>query len=200
MRDAVAAYLEPCRTLLADLTDQISALGLSASGHRLANARLAVQGQEGPALVDTLASLTPVTSLQALARSMVAATRVSHAIADNNWTLLETVWGGGEGARIKRAVADALAADELVTSLADALKQAQADATRLIQRPPVVDPPLKPPPKPPLISKGKTVLKQDNRQGLEVGEARRVLKEIEPLLRDGVTLDISYRILGETDG
>ena len=159
-----------------------------------------LQTQEGPALVDALAGITPVTSLQALARSIVAATRVSHAIADNNWALLETVWGGGEGARIKRAVADALAADELVTSLADALKQAQADATRLIQRPPVIDPPIKPPPKPPVRPKGKTVLKQDNRQGLAVGEARRVLKEIEPLLRDGVTLDISYQILGETDG
>jgi len=205
VRDTVAAYLEPCRTLLADLTDQLRALGLSASGHRLANASLAaqlleaLQTQEGPALVDALAGIKPVTSLQALARSIVAATRVSHAIADNNWALLETVWGGGEGVRIKRAVADALAADELVTSLADALKQAQADATRLIQRPPVVDPPIKPPPDPPLIPKGKTVLKQDNRQGLKVGEARRVLKEIEPLLRDGVTLDISYQVLGDTD-
>ncbi|WP_020506075.1 DUF6079 family protein [Lamprocystis purpurea] len=205
VRDTVATYLEPCRTLLADLTDQLRALGLSASGHRLANASLAaqlleaLQTQEGPALVDALAGIKPVTSLQALARSIVAATRVSHAIADNNWALLETVWGGGEGVRIKRAVADALAADELVTSLADALKQAQADATRLIQRPPVVDPPIKPPPDPPLIPKGKTVLKQDNRQGLKVGEARRVLKEIEPLLRDGVTLDISYQVLGDTD-
>ncbi|WP_295622776.1 DUF6079 family protein [uncultured Lamprocystis sp.] len=206
VRDAVVTYLEPCRALLADLTDQLGALGLAANGHRLANAGLAVQlleqlqTREGPALVDALAGMTPVTSLPALARSIVAATRVSHAIADNNWTLLEAVWGDGEGVRIKRAVADALAADELVTSLADALKQAQADATRLIQRPPVVDPPIKPPPKPPLIPKGKTVLKQDSRQGLEVDEARRVLKEIEPLLRDGVILDISYQVLGEMDG
>jgi hypothetical protein len=44
------------------------------------------------------------------------------------------------------------------------------------------------------------VLKQATRQGLEVEDARRVLKEIEPLLQDGVTLDISYRILGGTDG
>jgi hypothetical protein len=113
--------------------------------------------------------------------------------------LMEAVWDGGEGVRIKRAVADALAADELVTSLADALKQAQADATRLIRRPPVVppiDPPIVLPPGP----KGKKVLKKDDRQGLEVDEARRVLKEIEPLLQDGVTLDISYQIIADTDG
>lgn len=205
VHDAIETYLEPCRELLTELTAKIGALGLSADGHRLANARLAVQRlealqtQEGPALVEALADIRPVTSLQALARSIVAAARVSHAIADNNWALLEAVWSHGEGVRIKRAVADALAADELVTALADALKQAQADATRLIQRPPAVIPQIDPPPTPPVRPKGKRVLKQDDRQGLAVGEARRVLKEIEPLLRDGVTLDISYRILGETD-
>ncbi|RKT46659.1 phage resistance protein [Thiocapsa rosea] len=209
VRDAVKTYLEPCRELLSALTEQLDALGLSASGNRLANAKLGVavlddlQAREGPALVTALAGIAPVTSLPALARSIIAATRVSNAIADNNWDLLKAVWDGGEGVRIKRAVADALAADELVTSLADALKQAQADATRLIQRPPVVPPivpPVVPPPEPPRGLKGKKVLKKEDRQGLEVDEARRVLKEIEPLLRDGVILDISYQILGETDG
>ncbi|MTW22209.1 phage resistance protein [Allochromatium palmeri] len=201
----VNARLEDCRSLVADLTQQLDALGLAATGNRLANARLAVQwledlqSREGPALVEALAELEPVTSLQALGRSLITATRVSHALADNNWDLLRAVWGEGEGTRIKRAVADALAADELVTSLADALKQAQADATRLIQRPPAVVPPIDPPPTPPVRPKGKRVLKQDDRQGLAVDEARRVLEEIEPLLSDGVTLDISYRILGETD-
>jgi hypothetical protein len=201
----VNARLEDCRSLVADLTQQLDALGLAATGNRLANARLAVQwledlqSREGPALVEALAELEPVTSLQALGRSIIAATRVSHALADNNWDLLRAVWDEGEGTRIKRAVADALAADELVTSLADALKQAQADATRLIQRPPAVVPPIDPPPTPPVRPKGKRVLKQDDRQGLAVDEARRVLKEIEPLLSDGVTLDISYRILGEKD-
>ncbi|WP_213455829.1 phage resistance protein [Thiocapsa sp.] len=205
VRDAVKTSLEPCRTLLAELTDQLGALGLSASGNRLANATLAVavledlHGREGPALVGALAGITPVTSLPALARSIIAATRVSNAIADNNWALLEAVWDGGEGVRIKRAVADALAADELVTSLADALKQAQADATRLIRLPPVV-PPVVPPPEPPPGRKGKKVLKKDDRQGLEVDEARRVLKEIEPLLQDGVTLDIRYQVIADTDG
>jgi hypothetical protein len=205
VRDAAKTYLEPCRRLLADLTDQLGALGLSASGNRLANAKLAVavlddlQGREGPALVTALAGITPFTSLPALARSIIAATRVSNAIADNNWDLLEAVWDGGEGVRIKRAVADALAADELVTSLADALKQAQAQATRLIQRPPVV-PPIDPPIVLPPGSEGKKVLKKDDRQGLEVDEARRVLKEIEPLLQDGVTLDIRYQIIADTEG
>ncbi|WP_300971063.1 hypothetical protein [Thiocapsa sp.] len=44
------------------------------------------------------------------------------------------------------------------------------------------------------------MLKKDDRQGLEVDEARRVLKEIEPLLQDGVTLDIRYQVIADTDG
>jgi len=199
----VNARLYDCRTLVEGLTKQLDALGLAATGNRLANAQLAVrwledlQSREGPALVKALAELKPVTSLQALGRSIIAALRVSNALADNNWALLEAVWGTGDGVRIKHAVAEALAADELVTALAEVLKQAQADATRLIQRP-VVDPPIDSP-NPPLGSKGKRVLKQDNRQSLDVNEARRVLKEIEPLLRDGVTLDISYQVIGDAD-
>ncbi|MEA3641939.1 MAG: phage resistance protein [Lamprobacter sp.] len=199
----IAARLEDCRSLVADLTEQLNALGLAATGHRLANARLAVQWmedlqlREGPALIEALADLEPVTSLPALGRSIISATRVSNALTDNNWELLKAVWNTGEGLRIKRAVADALAADELVTSLADALKQAQQDATRLIQRPePAIVPPIDPPP-PPEPSKDKRVLKEDRRQGLSANEARRVLSEIEPLLGEGVTLDISYQILGD---
>lgn len=204
----VGARLEDCRTLVEDLTQQLDVIGLAATGNRLANAKLAaqwlegLQSREGPALVEALADLEPVTSLQALGRSIISATRVSNALADNNWDLLRAVWDAGEGARIKRAVADALAADELVTSLADALKQAQLEATRLIQRPPVIDPPSdpsKPPLGPPMSPKHKRVLKQDSRQALDVSEARRVLKEIESSLAQGVTLDISYQILGNGD-
>lgn len=206
------ARLDDCRALVADLTQQHNALGLAATGNRLANAQLAVQwledmqSREGPVLVEALADLKPVTSAQALGRSIISAARVSNALADNNWDLLKAVWDSGEGRRIKQAVAEALAADELVTPLADALKQAQRDATRLIQRPPPTDPPVEPPVvppvdpiKPPGGSKGKRVLKEDSRQGLKVGEARRALREIASLLEGDVTLDIRYQILGDAD-
>jgi hypothetical protein len=204
----VDARLEDCRTLVADLTRQLDALGLMATGNRLANARRAVewleaiQSREGPALVEALADLEPVTSLQALGRSIISATRVSNALADNNWDLLRAVWDRDEGRRIKRAVADALMADELVTSLADALKQAQRDATQLIQRPPPIDSGIDPPvhtPTSPEGHKGKRVLKRGSRRALDVSEARLVLKEIESSLDQGVTLDISYQILGDGD-
>jgi len=200
VRESVATHLEPCRALASDLEQQLSALGLPQEGNRLANARLAVQvleglqGKEGPALVDALAEIEPVTSLPALAKSISGADRVSHALADNNWPLLIKVWSGdsADGQRIKGAVAAALAADELVTELAAALKRAQADATALITRPPpVIEPP---PVKPPV---GKKVVKQATRRALSATETKSVLSEIESVLGEGVEVDISYTIFGD---
>ena len=204
VQEAVVEHVESCRTLMTDLTSQLSALGLPHDCNRLNNAKLAVQlldalqGKEGPMLVQALAGIEPITSLQALAKGIASASRVSNAIADNNWALLEKVWSGADpaGAKIKRSVADALAADELVTALAAALKQAQADATDIITKPPHPDP-SKPDPEPKPALKGKKVLKQDSQQGLSAGEAKRVLAEIQSGLSDGVTVDISYKIVDE---
>ena len=97
-----------------------------------------------------------------------------------------------------------MAADELVTALAAALKQAQADATSIITKPPKPDPPKpdpepkpKPKPDPEPIPQGKKVLKQGSRQGLNAYDAKRVLSEIQSGLSDGVTVDIEYKIVGE---
>ena len=134
----------------------------------------------------------------ALTKSIVSASRVSNAIADNNWALLEKVWSGSDpaGARIKRSVADALAADELVTALAATLKQAQADATVIITRPPSAP---EPEPDPEPDPHPEKILKQDSFSGLSAFDANQLLDEIRSELNDGVTLDISYKIIGEED-
>ncbi len=212
VREWMTTSLPSCRTLVDDLQAQLSAFGLPQDGNRLANARLAVQvleglqGKEGPALVDALAEIQPVTSLQALDKSIASASRVSNALADNNWELLIKVWSGDnpEGQRIRQSVAAALAADELVTELAAALKRAQVEATRLLT-PAVMRPP-GPLERPGTRSHagawersgtGKKVVKEGTRSGLSAGEAKRVLEEIAPLLNDGVTVDLSYRIVGD---
>jgi hypothetical protein len=204
VKESVSFHLENCRSLTKDLTGRLNSLCIALANNRLMNANLAVellealQGKEGPPLVKALAEIKPVTSLQALAKSITSASRVSNAIADNNWALLESVWSanGSEGARIKTSVTDALAADELVANLAAALRQAQADATAIITRdkPP---PPRKPDPTPP---KGKKVIRHAEKKGLSAGEAKGVLAEIQAELQDGVTLDISYTIVGEEAG
>ena len=203
VKEAISAYLEDCHTLVTDLTGQLNALSLSLDNNRIRNARLAVdlleglQGKDGPSLVNDLAEIKPVTTLQSLAKSIVSASRVSNAIADNNWALLQSVWSGNgsEGASIKKAVADALATDELVTNLAAALKQAQADATAIITR--KTPPEQGPEPKPP---KGKKVIWKEDRKGLSAGEAKNLLSEIQSELKDGVTVDISCAIVGEDEG
>ncbi len=204
VKESVSSYLEDSRTLVTDLNAQINAWRLSSDNNRLKNAKLAVdlleglQREEGPSLVQALAEIKPVTTLQSLAKSIVSASRVSHAIADNNWALLESVWSsnGSEGARIKKAVTDALAADELVTNLAAALKQAQADATAIITR-------VKTPPQPehaPEPPKGRKVIRREDRKGLSATEAKSLLSEIKTELQEGVTMDISYTIIGEDEG
>mgnify|MGYP000113761603 CR=1 FL=1 len=200
--ESVTTHLEACRTLVGDLTRQLNTLRMGLGCNRLRNAELVVklleelQGKEGAVLVEALADIKPATNLQALARSIATANRVSNAIADNNWELLESVWGGSdsEAVKIKSAVVDALAADELVISLAAALKQAQSDATAIITRraPP-------PTPQPDPVPKGKKVLKSGSKQGISASEARTLLSEIQSELREGMTVDISYSIVGEDD-
>ncbi len=199
---AVATYLQPCQTLMTDLTRQLNALRIGLDCNRIRNADLAInllealQGKEGVALVEILADIKPATSLQALARGIVSANRVSNAIADNNWELLENVWSGADrdAENIKKRVADSLAADELVTSLAAALKQAQSDTTAIITR----RAPL-PQSEPDPVSKGRKVLKRDSRQGLSANEVKNLFSEIQSSLGDSMTVDISYSIVGEDD-
>lgn len=161
-------------------------------------------GKEGPALVAALADIQPVTSMQALAKGIASASRVSNAMADNNWALLTKVWSGDhpDGQRIKQSVAAALSADELVTELAAAVKRAQAEATRLLTAPP--GPREQPETRSHAeraneanVGEGRKVLKQREARGLSAHEAKRVLEEIAPLLRDGVTVDLSYRIMDD---
>lgn len=200
--ESVVHYLEDCKTLEADLTNQYRTLNLSLDNNRLKNAKLAVEvlenlkSQQGAALVKSLSEIKPITTLQALAKSINSAVRVSHALADNNWKLLETVWSNGsiEVQKIKKAVEDAVATDELVINLAAALKQAQTDATAIITREKPVS---GPEPTPPLPPRGKKVVKSDVRKGLAINEAKVLLNEIQEQLQDGVTVDISYTIMGE---
>jgi hypothetical protein len=209
VREEVAQYLDDCHTLASDLERQLSALDLRVEGNRIDSARRAVallealQAKEDIDLVEELADIKPAASLAPLAKSIKEAARVSHTISDNNWALLETVWKGAdpEAAAIKQRVAEALRTDELVTSLANALRQAQADATRIITR--QAPPPPKPtdPPKPPTpTSKGRKVLRKGDRRGLSQQETRQVLADIEADLHEGVVVDITYQIVGDSSG
>jgi hypothetical protein len=201
VKESASRHLEDCRSLVKAVTEQLSKLHLPLDSYRRQNAQLAVdllerlQGEAGPDLVKALAQMQPVTTPEALGKSIVSAGRVSHALADNNWELLQNVWDahGHAGAKIKQMVADALAADELVINLAPVLKRAQADATAIITRQTTLSPP-QPQPKP---TSGNRIIRCEDRKGLSATQATQVLAEIREALREGVSVDISYSIAAE---
>jgi hypothetical protein len=199
VRDEASGLLEDCRTLLAELEPRLKGLGVADDVDRLTNARLAVSlleslsEREGPELAEALADVQPVTSLQALASNIKSASRISHALADNNWGLLEGVWKSHPEAskRIRKSVVDALCADELVIKLTEVLRQAQREATEILTK---VQPPPEPPDRPTPPKPGKKVVRRETQQGLNPDQARALLGEIERELKQGVTLDIDFTL------
>lgn len=201
--ESASSHLSSCCSLVAELEKQHKVLKLALDGDRFKNAQLAVtvleslQDKKGVELVDVLAGIKAVTSVEALAKSISTAERVRSTLEDNNWALLNSAWEAypDEGNAIKNKVADALKRDELVIHLSEVLRQAQAQATDIFTRNQIKPAPpdeVKPP-------KGRKVMHRGARKGLTVSEANDVLAEISKQLKEGVTLDISYSILGEED-
>ena len=201
--ESASRYLSHCSSLAAELEKQLLALNLPLDCNRFKNAQLAVtvleglQDKKGVELVDVLASINAVTSIEALATGIKTAERVHNSLEDNNWALLSSVWKANtdEGNALKNRLADALSSDELVIRLSEALREAQSQATNIITRKdpePAIPPEVKPP-------KGRKVLCREARKDLSVNDANDVLADIKSQLKEGVTLDISYSILGEED-
>ncbi len=205
VQDEVKRQLGHCEELVTELRGALSRVNQGAQCNRLRNAEYAVsllqtlQGKQGADLIAALADIQPPTNAMALAKSIVSAASVTQAIQDNNWQLLETVWksGAAEALQIKQRVIAALTADELVTALAQALRQAQADATSQLTRnvvPPVIQ---NVPPADTSIkgAGGRKVLEQVQQSGLTSKQARTLFAEIESKLQDGYVLDVSYSIV-----
>jgi hypothetical protein len=163
----VADYLNDCELLKNELIQVLKKYGQKLDCNRQNNAVYAVellmelQGKDGVELIKSLATIKSINNLQALAKSITSAGRVTQSIQDNNWGLLESVWVSAEGKKIKDLVCNALLTDELVTSLAPALKQAQEDATQIVTlRMPT------PTPEPQKLEPGSSIIKRDHKTGV----------------------------------
>ncbi|WP_444941913.1 hypothetical protein ACJJI3_06510 [Microbulbifer sp. ZKSA004] len=195
-----------CENLIAEIKTVLGKLNQSPNSNRLKNAEYALvlanelKGKEGAELVSALADIKFVNNEQALAKSISSAASVVQAIQDNNWELLESVWAGddADGKAIKKRVCDALSADELVTSLAPALRQAQSDATAIINKRLQAAKPVEPAPTP-APPAGHRVVSQNKKFGLTRSEAKSLFAEIESQLNDDCVLEVSYSII-ETTG
>ena len=209
VQDVVKRQLGSCEELVTELRGALTRVNQGAQCNRLRNAEYAVsllqtlQTKQGAELIAALADIQPPTNAMALAKSIANAASVTQAIQDNNWQLLETVWktGANEALEIKKRVTAALTADELVTVLAQALRQAQVDATAQLTR--NVVPPTTPD-EVPVDTGGKPVggrkvLEQVQKRGLTGNQARSLFSDIESKLKDGYVLDVSYSIV-RTDG
>ncbi|MNK83918.1 hypothetical protein D3C87_1037530 [compost metagenome] len=203
--DEVKRQLGFCEDLVSELKRALIRVNQSAQCNRLRNAEYgfsllqALHAKQGAELISVLADIRPPTSPMALAKSIVSAASVTQAIQDNNWQLLETVWkSGSEALQIKQRVSAALAADELVTALAQALRQAQADATaQLTRNVPPANPESVIPPTDTggITAGGRKVLEQVQQSGLTSKQARSLFADIESKLQDGYVLDVSYSIV-----
>ena len=209
VQDEVKRHFGQCEELVTELRSALSRFSQATQCNRLRNAEYAVsllqtlQGKQGAELIAALADIQPPTNSMALAKSIVSAASVTQAIQDNNWQLLETVWqsGAAEALQIKQRVSAALAADELVTALAQVLRQAQADATSQLTRNviPPTTPDLPPADTGSKGAGGREVLEQVQQSGLTSKQARSLFAEIESKLQGGYVLDVSYSIV-RTDG
>lgn len=194
-----------CEHLIAEVKMALNKLNQNGQNNRLKNAEYALEllkelkTKEGAELVAALANVQFVNNPQALAKSISSAASVNQAIQDNNWDLLESVWAGADadGKAIKKRICDGLLADELVTSLAPALRQAQTDATVIINKRLQAVSPRDPEPTP--QSAGHSVVKQAKHSGLTQSQAKAVFTEIEDQVTEGCVLDISFTIF-EIDG
>jgi hypothetical protein len=205
IKEEVRHRLAASTDLVAELKGALKRVDQPLTCNRMRNAEYAhslmqaLDNSQGAALIEVLANVEPITNINALARSIVTAANVTQAIQDNNWQLLDTVWRSGppEGKQIKARVCNALAADELVTALQQALRQAQADATALITRnvpPAQPEPPASTPPST-APAAGRNVVAQSQKTGLTRQQAKALFADIESSLKQGYVLDVSYSIV-----
>ncbi len=201
----VQTYLTDCESLVIALRECLQKLNQTTECHRFKNATIAVsflqslKGKEGAELVKVLADIEPVTNLLALSKSITSAGSVTQSVKDNNWQLLETVWSSNDAPSkaIKQRISVATAADELVTSLGAALRQAQKDATDILSSRivPAEQTKIAPPPQ---KGSSQKVIKDDHRSALTPVQAKSLFAEILNGLNDDCVLDVSYRISTKT--
>lgn len=197
IKDEIRVLSGGCEQLRDELSRRLGDLGLQDSCNRMRNAELSVKlvnslkDSDGAQLIRQIADVKPVTSLQALAKSIRSASSVAQTLRDNNWELLQTVWSSSpDGRSLKQRVCDALEADELVISLSPALLQAQKDATDIIRSQKTPEPvaPTKP------ESKRGRVLAEASRLSLTSTQAKALLSEIESQVTEDVVVDLTYSI------
>ncbi|MFV2066024.1 MAG: hypothetical protein ACC645_03525, partial [Pirellulales bacterium] len=161
---------------------------------------------EPGAIVKLLASGTVETSETAMGECVSKAAELEGNLDTAGWQTFELIRKLPEehqttAQQILADLQKALSSDEHVMELAPALKSAQAQAMRLLEKlveakPPITPPPITPPPIQPPTKKEKRIVGQDSKQDLTLPAAKEVLSELDSKLESGqsVRVNVSWVI------
>jgi hypothetical protein len=204
--EAATSRLDACRRLLGQLEGNlVGTLGIGAGDSRVRTAREAEAVLRRAAASGELEALLALAAAsyegtdEELGRSVAKARAVADAIAGANWSMLGTVVGMArdddpEATPIVEHLRDAARANELASSLVDALAAAEAAATALLAKRAKREPTRRPAgvdggelPRTRQTPEGATT-----RSGISFSEARGLLEQHEPEA-DGMVVDITIR-------
>ncbi|QDU98792.1 phage resistance protein [Lignipirellula cremea] len=170
-----------------------------------------LSGAESGEIVKTLASANVETSETAMGECVSKAAELEGNLDTAGWQTFELIRKlPAEHQTTAQAIIaelqNALASDEHVLELAPALKSAQAQAMRLLEKlvevkPPTTPPPVSPPPIEPPGKNKKRIVGQDSKQDITLSDAKNVLSELDGKLKSGqsVRVNVSW-VIEEGDG
>jgi hypothetical protein len=207
----VGEHRAGCQGYARRLRERLAGLGVTdASRLRTAQAVQSLADRlhaaEGDGVVGGLATTDVATSETAMGTVLVKASELSATLDAFNWEILDAVGKLADerragAAEVGHIVREALKADEHAVPLAPALKEAQSKAVRLLtQQPsptptaPVVVKPVQPPPP---AGGRKPNVRQGEKLGLSVADARRQLEQLEQEVQAGraVTVSLAWQIV-----
>jgi hypothetical protein len=207
----VGEHRAGCQGYARRLRERLAGLGVT-EAPRLKTAQ-AVQAladrlhaAEGDGVVGGLAAAEVATSETAMGTVLVKAGELSATLDAFNWEILDAVGRLTDERRagaseVDRIVREALKAEEHAMPLAPALKEAQSKAVRLLTQqpaPPPTVPVVTKPDQPPAPAGGKTRnVRQGEKVGLSVADARRQLEQLEQEAQAGraVTVSLAWQIV-----
>ena len=209
-----------CQAYRQRLQQRLTEMGLSADETDRVKTAAATQVlvekvsvAEPLAVISLLATAEIATSEAAMGECLSKAAELEGNLDTAGWQTFELVrkLPSEHQATAKKILGDletALASDEHAVELAPALKLAQAQSMRLLEKlvevKPPVTPPTTPPVEPPAVTppekKQKQIVEQDSRQNLSLSEAKDELSRLEGRLSSGQSVRINVSWIIEEGG
>ncbi|MEX0866013.1 MAG: hypothetical protein WD030_01560, partial [Pirellulales bacterium] len=167
---------------------------------------------ESAAVVKQLASATVATSETAMGECVSKAAELEGNLDTAGWQTFELIGKlpaehQATAQQIRQELQEALASDEHVVELAPALKAAQAQAMRLLEKlvevkpqPTGTKPPVAPPPLEPPAKQAKQIVGQDSNQNLTLSAAKEVLSDLDSRLKPGQSVRVNVSWVIEEGG